>query len=199
VAGSLLFLLAAQFMTVIMLAASIVSDYNYKGSAISDFGIAPDTAMIFNLSLIVVGSLNILGGMVLSGAHRRRGLLVIYLVAGLGAIGAGLFPLNTGAPHSLSALVAFIFFNVQAISTGFVAKGPMRWISFAAGLVGLLFVGIMVIGDGGDPSVFGSIGHGGIERMIVYPPMVWLIAFGGYLMGRREEVWNGRTMPVTSS
>jgi hypothetical protein len=22
---------------------------------------------------------------------------------------------------------------------------------------------------------------------------------GGYLMGRREEMWNGRTMPVTSS
>ena len=198
-AGFLLFLLAAQFMTVIMLGASIVSDYNYKTAAISDLGVTPDTAAMFNMSLIVVGTLNIIGGLVLHVSHGRHGLLAIYLVAGLGAIGAGLFPLDTGAAHSLSALAAFVFFNIQAICSGLVAKGLMRWISFAAGAIGLFFVGIMVIGDGGDASVFGAIGHGGAERMIVYPPMVWLIAFGGYLMGRREGAWNGRTTPVASS
>jgi hypothetical protein len=26
------------------------------------------------------------------------------------------------------------------------------------------------------------MGHGGAERMIVYPVMLWLMAFGGYLM-----------------
>jgi len=28
----------------------------------------------------------------------------------------------------------------------------------------------------------GPIGPGGMERMIVYPALIWLIAFGGYLM-----------------
>jgi hypothetical protein len=43
---------------------------------------------------------------------------------------------------------------------------------------------LMVIGDAGDPAVFGPIGHGGSERMIAYPAMLWLLAFGGYLLAR---------------
>jgi len=198
-AGFLLFVLAAQFMTVIMLAASMVSRYDYQGAAISELGVTPETAGLFNLSLIVVGVLNILGGMVFRAAHRRASLLTIYVLAGLGAVGAGLFSMDTGAPHSIFALVAFVFFNIEAIASGLVVKGAMRWISIAAGAIGLVFVSMMVIGDGGDPNVFGAIGHGGTERMIVYPPMVWLIAFGGYLMARREGAWNGRTTPVASS
>jgi len=64
----------------------------------------------------------------------------------------------------------------------------MRAMSLAAGVTGLLFVGVMIVGDGGNPAVFGPIGHGGAERMIVYPAMLWLLAFGGYLMGRDEHV-----------
>jgi hypothetical protein len=45
----------------------------------------------------------------------------------------------------------------------------------------------MVIGDSGNPTVFGPIGHGGAERMIVYPAMIWLIAFGGYLLAVGED------------
>jgi hypothetical protein len=38
----------------------------------------------------------------------------------------------------------------------------------------------MVIGDAGNPAIFGSIGHGGSERMIVYPAMLWTLIAGGY-------------------
>jgi hypothetical protein len=46
----------------------------------------------------------------------------------------------------------------------------------------LVFVVVMVIGDSGNPAIFGAIGHGGAERMIVYPAMLWMLALGGYLM-----------------
>ena len=65
-------------------------------------------------------------------------------------------------------------------------------------MVGLLFTGEKVIGDSGNPAVVGAMGHGGAERMIVYAPMVWALAFGGYLMGRCAGPWNGRSMPVSS-
>ena len=45
----------------------------------------------------------------------------------------------------------------------------------------------MVIGDAGNAAAFGPIGHGGTERMIVYPVMLWMLAFGGYLMAARES------------
>jgi len=41
----------------------------------------------------------------------------------------------------------------------------------------------MVIGDAGTAAAFGPIGHGGTERMIIYPAMIWLIALGGALLG----------------
>jgi hypothetical protein len=34
--------------------------------------------------------------------------------------------------------------------------------------------------------VFGPPGHGGTERMIAYPAMLWLLAFGGYLMAQPQ-------------
>ena len=75
-----------------------------------------------------------------------------------------------------------MFFNVEALAAATLVSGPMRWVSVVAGMVGLAFVVLMVIGDAGNPGLFGPLGHGGAERMIVYPSMLWMMAFGGYLM-----------------
>ena len=48
--GVLLFVLAAQFMTVIMLTASMAPGYDTAGGAISDLGVISETALLFNLS-----------------------------------------------------------------------------------------------------------------------------------------------------
>ena len=180
--GLLLFVLAAGFMTVIMVAASMAPDYDVQGGAISDLGVIGETAALFNVSLLAVGVLNIVGGYLLYRSHGRVWVFAMFLLAGLGAIGAGLIPLNASGLHGIFALVAFVFFNVEALAAATLVSGPMRWISIVAGLVGLAFVVLMVIGDGGNPGVFGPIGHGGAERMIVYPSMLWMMAFGGYLM-----------------
>jgi hypothetical membrane protein len=185
--GILLFLLAGQFMTAIMLAASMAPAYDLNSTAISDLGVIPETALLFNASLVAVGLLNIAGGVAFHREHGRGWILALYLLAGLGALGAGLVPLNTSDLHGLFALVAFLFFNVQAIASGRLVSGPMRAVSVILGLGGLAFVVLMVIGDAGNPAVFGAIGHGGAERMIVYPPMLWMLAFGGYLMASRGE------------
>lgn len=185
--GVLLFILAAGFMTVIMLAAGIAPAYDYAGGAISDLGRIPETALLFNVSLVVVGVLNVAAGLLLYRTHRRIGLLALFIVAGAGALGAGLVPLGTSDLHSIFALVAFVVFNLEAIGGAGLITGPMRFVSIVAGAVGLGFTALMVIGDSGNAAAFGSIGHGGTERMIVYPVMLWLIAFGGYLMARPTD------------
>ncbi len=68
-----------------------------------------------------------------------------------------------------------------------VVSGPMRVVGVLAGVVGLVFVVLMAIGDSGNTAAFGSIGHGGTERMIVYPVMVFLLALGGYLMASQDD------------
>ena len=180
--GVLLFFLAAQFMTVIMLGASMAPGYDLSGGAISDLGVIGETALLFNASLVAVGALNVAAGLLLYRATGRSAILAAFTIAGLGAAGAGVVPLNVSGLHGIFALLAFLLFNVESIVIGSVVTGPMRAISWVAGLVGIGFVVLMVFGDAGNPGVFGAIGHGGAERMIVYPVMLWLLAFGGYLM-----------------
>ena len=180
-AGILLFALGAAFLTVTMLAASIAPAYDYSAAAISDLGVIGETAVLFNGLLVFVGALNIVAGLLMYAVHRRRWILAVYLLAGLGAAGAGLVPLDVGGLHSLFALFGFVFFNLEAVATATVLRGPTRLISYAAGIVGLVYVTVMIIGDAGNPAIFGAIGHGGSERMIVYPAMLWAVAIGGYL------------------
>jgi hypothetical membrane protein len=188
VAGLLFIVIGAAFLTVTMLAASIAPAYDFSGGAISDLGVIDETALLFNALLVLIGALNAAGGYLLYTWHRQRWLLAIYLFGGVGAVGAGLMPLDSGGMHSLFALLGFLCFNLEAVGTGLAIRGPMRAVSLVAGAAGLVFVGVMIVGDGGNPAVFGSIGHGGAERMIVYPAMLWLLAFGGYLMGHDKHV-----------
>ena len=187
VAGVFLFALAAQFMTAIMLAAAMVPGYDFRGGAISDLGVFPETALLFNSSLVLVGVLNLLGGYAFYRTHGKRWLLAVFALASVGAIVAGLVPLDAGDLHTLGALLAFVFFNVEAIGTATRLSGVMRALAIVAGTVGLVFVGVMIVGDAGNTAVFGPIGHGGAERMIIYPVMIWLVAFGGYLLGSGDE------------
>jgi len=174
--------LGASFLIVTMLAASIAPGYDFHGGAISDLGVIGETAMLFNVLLIAIGALNGLGGYLLYRDHGRAWLVALYLIAAIGAAGAGFFPLDTGGLHATFALLAFVFFNLEALGTAAVMRGTIRLLSASAGLVGLVYVVVMVIGDGGNPAVFGAIGHGGSERMIAYPAMLWTLVFGGYLI-----------------
>lgn len=183
IAGLLFFALAAEFMTAIMLAAAMRPGYDFRGGAISDLGVFPETALLFNGSLVLVGVLNLVGGYFFYRSHGRRWILAVFAAASLGAIGTGLFPLDTGGLHGLFALVAFLCFNLQALASATRVTGLVRAVSVLAGVLGLVFVVLMAIGDGGTTAAFGPIGHGGTERMIVYPVMLWLLGFGGYLLG----------------
>ena len=170
-----------------MLAASIAPGYDFNAAAISDLGVITDTALLFNVSLLAVGVLNIMGGYLWYRSHRKAWILALFVLAGLGAIGAGLFPLDSVGPHGLFALLAFVAFNLEAIAVAAVVTGPIRALSVLAGVVGLVFVVLMAFGDSGDASAFGAIGHGGTERMIVYPVMVFMLALGGYLMATHDD------------
>ena len=191
-AGLVFFVLAAQFMLVIMLAASIAPGYDFNAAAISDLGVIASTALLFNASLVVVGVLNVLGGFLYYRSHRRGWVLVLFVLAAIGAVGTGAFPLDRGGVHSLFALASFLFFNVEAIAAGALVSGAMRLISVLAGALGLVFVVLMVIGDGGNAAAFGAIGYGGTERMIIYPALLWMLALGGHLMAAREDAGPGR-------
>ena len=190
-AGELFLVAGATFLIGTMLAASIAPGYDYHAAAISDLGVIEETAGLLNVLLIVVGALNILGGYWYFRSHGRAGLLALFVLGGMGAMGAGFMPLSTGTVHSLFALAGFVFLNLEAIASGPRLTGPIRPASILAGAIGLVYVLVMVVGDSGNGAVFGPIGHGGTERMIVYPAMLWLLAMGGHLMARGSAAQAG--------
>jgi len=184
-AGLAFVLCAVQFFVLLMLAEGMAPDYSMHDNAISDLGTIGETAWLFNSSLALTGILVIIGGYFLKRAKDDRRLFIFIMIAGIGAIGAGVFDLdNPTGLHSIFALLAFIFFNIVALSASKYASSPTRELSLALGLIGILFVFVMFVSDAEIVDLFGPWGHGATERMIVYPPIIWLSVFGGYLMAK---------------
>jgi len=182
IAGVLLFLLPVQFLTVLMAGAAMASGYSIYTNAISDLGVIAATAWLFNASLFVAGLLNIAGGYFLYRSYGKGWILPVFVIAGIGAIGAAVFTLDIPGIHGLFALAAFLFFNLEAIAGSTLVQGPLKAIAIIAGTLGLIFLAAHAASDFGVLDLYGPIGHGGSERMIVYPALFWLAAFGGYLM-----------------
>ena len=186
-AGLALVVGAAQFMTLMMLGEAIAPGYSMHDDAISDLGTIDETRALFNSSLFAIGLLNVVGGYFLFRVHKDRILFLVFAIGGIGAMGAGLIPLDsTVGIHGLFALLAFLFINLEAILCARRVRNPLRLLSVAAGVVGLSFLVVMMLVDAEvvDPS--NSIGHGGVERMIAYPALLWMLVYGGHLIDRPD-------------
>jgi hypothetical membrane protein len=175
---------AAQFMILLMLCESIAPGYSMHDNAISDLGTIAETRGIFTFTMVLLGICIIVGSYIVSDIWSDRTSLAIAVVGSIGVIGAGIVALdNPIGLHGLFALLAFLLLNIWAILVGIRHfKCQMRLVSVIAGGIGVIFLVLMVLGDsGGD---FGAIGHGGTERMIAFPVLLWFILAGGYLVSQ---------------
>lgn len=187
IAGYLLALAAGQFLIALMLGESMAPGYSMHDNAISDLGTIAESELLFNASLFLIGLLNFAAGYVLYKAIGDRKVLIAFALGGIGAMGAGLIPLDhPSGVHGLFALFAFVFINVEAMVAGRLAKFPLNRISLLLGILGIIFVPVMIMVDSGSLDVTGSIGHGGVERMIAFPCLIWMLVFGGYLIASPE-------------
>jgi hypothetical membrane protein len=118
----------------------------------------------------------------LGGTRQPQGLVT--QPSGAGAFLVGIFPGNT-TPHVYVAMIAFVFAPLTAIAAFRVTSAPFRFMSLFAGLLSLV---ALIAGVLGDNSTFvKSIGIGGTERWQVFPIILWLAFFGGYLLASRHR------------
>jgi hypothetical membrane protein len=178
VAGAVFVVTAAGFSLALVACAAIAPGYNVGADAISDLGVIPETAPLFNAAIVLTGLGNALGGVVYYRAHRRRWLLGLFFFTGLGSVGVGLFPADVPVPHYAAALVAFVALNAQTIACSRRAPRGLRALGVLAGVAGFASLVRFVLAD-----AYGPLGYGGVERMVVYPALLWLLAFGGALLG----------------
>jgi hypothetical membrane protein len=191
--GALLFLAGGIILMGIISAEALYPvAFSTAANQISDLGgtqppnsvIYQPSATIFDLSMVGIGLLVLAGSWFVHRAYARRSATIPLAMLGAGALGVGLFPGNTGTPHALFAMVTFVSGGVAAISSARVTTAPFRYLSILFGVVSLATLGSYVVL--GDASPMASLGLGGLERWIVYPVVLWVTAFGGYMAGRAD-------------
>lgn len=170
-------------------AEALFPGYSTSTQTISALGSArgtPGSRAVFNGTMVVAGLLLVLAA---SGLHRsiaRRPVVGILGVTGLGIVGVGVFPSQTGIPHLLAALLAFAGLGVGALAVAWQEDGPFRWLSGVLGTFELVALVLFVTIGGRTP-----LGIGGLERWVAYLGLVWAVAFGGYLLaggGTRRSI-----------
>jgi len=190
IAGTLLFVGGMQFIVVLIIAEAVYPGYSVSSNYISDLGVwGKASAIIFNPSTMIFGLAVLASTYFIQRGFKSRLITVLFAFAGAGALGVGIFPENTfvvnGHPviHTISALLAFIVGGIAAISLFKITKSPFKYLSVITGAATLLAA--VLFATTRDMGYLG-IGVGGMERMIAYPSLLAIIAFGGYLLGKNE-------------
>ena len=188
---------AAVFMAIITAEALYPAPFNTADNTISDLGatippnsvILQPSATIFDVSMIVAGLMIVAGAFFVHRAFARTAVTIPLALFGVGAIGVGVFPGNHLAPHQLFAMTAFISGGVAAVVAAKVLVAPLRQMSVLIGVISLVsFLLAMFMLEWAPVA---ALGEGGIERWIVYPAVLWLIVFGGALMGTEPSRQDG--------
>jgi hypothetical membrane protein len=193
-AGALLFAGAAQFVPGMTIAEALYPGYSVSAQPISDLGatcmtvsgvrtctLHQPSATIFDASVLILGLLALLGASFVFRAGNRA-LGVTLMLGGVGAMGVGVFSETTGALHLAFAFVAFLFAGISAVLSYKSARPPLSYFSLVLGAVTLLALALYA------SSTYLGLGQGGMERMIVYPALIWIAGYGAYLMGHQEPI-----------
>jgi len=196
-----MFVGAAQFLVGMLLAEALYPGYSISGNYISDLGaycngvfpnagvcvIYQPTSNIFNTSVFLLGVLLVIAAYFLRRPNRMKAFSVLVLLTGIGAMGVAIFPETNPIAHEITSDIAFLFAGLSAIWGYRLAKPPMSYFSVILGVVNLVAIVLFTA------NVLFGLGVGGMERMIVYPVVVWAIGIGGYFMN--SEMGTGPAPP----
>jgi hypothetical membrane protein len=197
--GVLLVFGAAQFIAAMVLVQSRYAGYSLSQNYISDLGgVHSPWALGFDASVILLGVCAIFGVLLIwsafePGRTRLVGLGFL-LIAGIGAIGVGVFPETTpvlnGGMHEIVSDVAFIGSGVGLTVLSFAMKGE-RWrvarpLTLACGAVTLVAIVLF------SANTYLGIGPGGMERVIVAPVLLFALVEGAHLARLPRYAVGGR-------
>lgn len=210
-AGMLLLGGAAQFVVGLFLSEALYPGYGVGTNPVSDLGatchadlpcvVLEPASTIFTIIMLVLGAVVLLGAALLARAIRDRLLSAFLAAAGLGILGAGIFDETWGA-HGIFALFAFAGGSTAALVSVRSEPGPVRYAYAALGGVAWVGFGWQLLGTFVGAQWFGSLGDGGVERIIVYPVLVWLLVLGTTQLTRAgfppSEARSAATGPVGS-
>jgi hypothetical membrane protein len=188
IAGVLVFAASAQFIVALIVAEALYPGYSVGQNFISDLGatcrgtcvIVQPASMIFNTSITLLGLLTIVASYFIERWSGSRVLAFFVAMVGVGATGVGVFPETAGVIHHIFSLITFVFAGLSAITSYKVQKAPSSYFSVLLGVITLVTMVLYVL------NVFLGLGPGGMERMIVYPALIWAVGFSALLLASEK-------------
>jgi hypothetical membrane protein len=194
-AGTALFVGGVQFTILWFLSEVLYPGYSVTHNYISDLGtscsgrgaacLLPPAWWVFDLSEIVFGFLIVLAAYFFYRAYPYKPVATVFVITGIALIGTGAFDESFGPWHILFSLITFLFAGLSAVITFRFQRSPLSYLSVLLGVISLVAL-VLYIPVGGDFGNLIGIGQGGLERLIVYPVLMWSVGFGGYLIGQED-------------
>jgi hypothetical membrane protein len=180
-AGALLLFGGALFWLVTTISEAYYPYFITKIDTLSKLGsVGSPTQVLWNSMMVVLGVSWLLGAFLYFRGAGKIGWIALNLLPGAGILIVAVFPAGTNQNmHLLGAFLFFIMGGVAAIADFFMIRSAFRFFSLAFGIITLaaLFFNVQLSA---------ILGIGGAERVIAYLIILWLISFGGCLMGQRN-------------
>ena len=196
VAGVLFFVAVTQFILGLAIAEALYPGYSVSENYVSDLGIGP-SSIIFNSSVFLLGLLLVIGTYFLRHISDLKTVNILLFLMAIGAMSVGVFTKDFTVAHGAVSSMAFFFSGLSAIASAKVLKKPFSLIgtvlgAMTLGALGLFSIGLITSGSytsniAYDSNFYLGLGPGGMERMIIYPALMWLAGFSGNLATQREK------------
>lgn len=186
--GLVLALAASVFMLAALVGELRAPAYDAANNFISDLGVIPETASFFNAALICAGLLVLIGGGALYRAMASVPISLPFLIGGIACALTGAVPLSLSKDiHEIVALVALASLNTIPAATAVLLRGWTRILPITVSLVGLTLLTVLTLRYTGVIETAGWSSIGGLERLTVYPALLWLLVLAGYLVAQGTE------------
>jgi hypothetical membrane protein len=193
IAGILAFVGAAQWILFVILAESYYPNYNVSQNFLSDLGatcpigggactINYPSSTIWNATLALMGLFAVSSAYLFRLEVKKRTFTIFFGLWGLGSLLAGIFPETYLGIHELSSYIAFVSGAIAAILAFRFIRSPFRYVSLALGILVLAWLFPVLFSGPFTRAFGGKLGAGFVERMAVYPIVIWQIGLGAQLM-----------------
>lgn len=200
-AGGLLLVAGTTIVMGIITAEALYTAAYDARMEISDLGasetgaILQPSSAIFNATMLGAGAMILAAAWFIHQALHRRVVTIPTGLLGIGVLGVGVFPGNVHPQHPLFAFAAFVAGGLAVLLSAEVTPQPLRAIFAVMGAISLSFTlaSVFLLEWG----LFARLDLGGVERWMVYPILLWLVGFGGYLAAGRPDQVPGSSRPGT--
>ena len=189
----LLFVGTVQFVLAVIVAEALDTEYKFL-QPMNWLGSGP-AGVIFNSSLFLLGVLVILSAYLIQRAFKpsqprfeNRFFWFLLTMTGVGAVGLGIFNESFGSAHVFFVRMLWVFSIAAAFMSYRIQKKPFAYFSVVLGafilIAAIIFLSTVYVSTSINHL---GIGSGGMQRMIQYPILLWLLGFGAHLTGEVSE------------